>query len=186
MPNSYFDALMQSSEDALQNHAIFSLIVPSLPIANFPVENLNLRVTNCTAPEFTIDVYEVIKRGKKFERPSGVSGMTKEFSFTYRIDRYYTTYNALIAWMGYIHNPVTNTMASDAGLNGTGGLSTFRAPINITAIDTNDNLLNTWTYMGCFPKTHDAIEFDETSGEPITASCTMSYVDIFYPSIAEK
>jgi hypothetical protein len=186
MPNTYFDALMVSGEDALQNHGIFSLIIPTLPIAGFPVENLNLRVTNFAIPELTIDTYEIVKRGKKFERPSGVSGMTKDFQFTYRIDRYYTTYNALTAWMGLIQNPVTLTMASDAGLNGTGGISTYRAPVNITALDTNNNLLNAWSYMGCFPKTHDAIEFDETSGDPITASCTMSYVDIFFPGIPEK
>jgi len=184
MPNIFFDALINSGEDALANHFQFGLIIPAIPIPGFPVNNLNLRVTNVGIPEITVPTYEVTKRGKKIERVAGVSDMSKEFDFTYRVDKYFTTYNAINAWIAYIQNPITLAMGSDSGLLGTAGPSTFRSNVFIDGLTTNNIITNKWIYTGCFPKKQDAIEFDEESGEPLTLSVTMSYIDIIYPGVA--
>jgi hypothetical protein len=183
MPNLYFDALVLAGEDALTNHFLTSLVIPALPIPNFPITNLNLRVTNFSIPEVTTNTYEWVKRGKKYTRPSGLIDNPTEFSFTYRIDKYFAIYNAITAWMEFIHNRSNGTMASDSGLAGIGGPSLFRAPIVVNGLDANGVITNMWSFFGCYPTSHDGIEFDEETGDPLSAAVTMHFVDMLWPGI---
>jgi hypothetical protein len=172
------DTLQQFGEDALTNH--FQLIIPTFPSV-LQLPNLNMRVLTVEIPEQAVGVYDVTKRGKKFSRPNGVSEQEKTFTFTYRSDKYFQVYQGISQWLSYIQNPVTMAMASDSGPLGAGGPSTFRIPIIVNGLDTNDIITNVWTFTGCFPTNQDSVSFDEESGDPIIKSVTMSYINIFYP-----
>jgi hypothetical protein len=174
------DTMALFGEDALSNH--FQMIIPSFPnVLQLP--NLNMRVLSVEIPDQTIDTYDLTKRGKKFSRPSGLSEQEKTFTFTYRVDKYFQVYQGISQWLAYIQNPVTLAMASDSGPLGAGGPSTYRVPIIINGLDTNDIITNVWTFTGCFPTTQDGISFEEESSDPIIKSVTMSYINLYYPGM---
>jgi hypothetical protein len=177
MPST-LDILATFGNDALANH--FNLILPVFPNA-IALANLNMRIKTFEIPEQTIETYEITKRGKKLTRPSGISGQSNEFSFTYRIDKYFQTYNSISQWMSFIQNPTNMAMASDSGPLGAGGASEFRVPIIVNGLDANNIITNVWAFTGCWPSSQDAISFDEESGDPLEASVTMQFITVVYP-----
>jgi hypothetical protein len=178
MSGLLLDDLMLLGEDALSNH--YQLIIPSFPnVLQLP--NLNMRVLSVDIPTQAIGTYEITKRGKKATRPSGLSEQERTFTFTYRVDKYFQVYQGMSQWLAYIQNPVTLSMGSDSGPAGIGGPSTFRVPMIVLGLDTNDIITNTWTMTGCWPTEQDNISFEEESGDPITKSVTINFINIYYP-----
>ena len=174
------DILQTFSEDALLNH--WSLVIPVFPNV-IALASLNMRIKTFELPGQSIGTYEITKRGRKLTRPNGVSEQGNEFTFSYRVDKYFQTYNSISAWMGYIQNPVTMAMASDSGPLGVGGASEYRVPIIINGLDSNNIITNVWTMTGCWPSAQDGLSFDEESGDPIEVSVTMQYGAIYYPGL---
>lgn len=141
-------------------------------------DQLAIRTLTCSIPAQTISTYEVVKRGRKFSRPSGVSEQSYEFSFTYRVDQNYKTYRLISDWMKIIQAPVT--MASSTEMIGDVATS-WRIPITVTAADSLDRVKAKWIMEGAFPVEQDAIEFDEENGDPLVLSVTMHFQNILYP-----
>jgi len=172
------DNLLLLGEDALTNH--FMVIIPAFPNV-VQLANLNMRILTTNIPGQTIETYDIVKRGKKATRPSSMSGQEKTFTFTYRVDKYFQVYQGISQWLAFIQNPITMAMASDSGLLGTGGASTYRVPIIVQGLDTNDVLTNVWTFTGCYPSEQDEIGFDENSSDPIEKTVTMNFINLYYP-----
>ena len=182
------DTLASLGEDLLANK--YSIILPTTVSQLAGVnDQLTFRITNVSIPEKTIATYTITKRGRQFDRPSGVSEQSREISFTFRPDKKLVTYKAISNWMNYIQNNETMFMASDSGADGTGGASLFRAPIEIWAIDSlDDNTISgtpnsIWVCEGCFPTSLSGLEFDEESGDPLTVDVTLNCFNIIYPSV---
>ena len=182
------DVLQTLGEDAISNH--YSIILPTTVSQLAGVnDQLTFRITNVSIPEKTIATYPITKRGRVFDRPSGVSEQSREISFTFRPDKKLVTYKAISNWMSYVQNNETMFMASDSGADGTGGASLFRAPIEIWAIDSlDDNTISgtpnsIWVCEGCFPTSLGGLEFDEESGDPLTVDVTLNCFNIIYPSV---
>ena len=182
------DVLQTLGEDAISNH--YSIILPTTVSQLAGVnDQLTFRITNVSIPEKTIATYSITKRGRVFDRPSGVSEQSREISFTFRPDKKLVTYKAISNWMSYVQNNETMFMASDSGANGTGGASLFRAPIEIWAIDNlDDNTISgtpnsIWVCEGCFPTSLGGLEFDEESGDPLSVDVTLNCFNIIYPSV---
>lgn len=182
------DVLSLLGEDAIANH--YSIILPTTVSQLAGVnDQLTFRITNVSIPEKTIGTYEITKRGRKFDRPNGLSEQSREVSFTFRPDKKLLTYKAMTNWMNYIQNNETMSMASDSGADGTGGASLFRAPIEIWAIDNldDDNIAGTpnsiWICQGAFPTSVGGLEFDEESGDPLTVDVTLNCFNIIYPAV---
>ncbi len=176
------DLLSTFSEDALGNHYSLFMLLPAA-ISAASLVSLTLRVLTTTIPEQSIETYEIVKRGRKMSRPSGISGQNLEWEFSYRIDKYFQTYTAISQWLAYIKNPITMAMASDSGVLGAGpGPSTFRSDIQVIGLDTN-NIITTdgWTWEGAYPTSQSGIEFSEESGEPLVATVTMQSRAIRFP-----
>jgi hypothetical protein len=180
--------LAEMGSDLLLNH--YSIILPTTVSQLAGVnDQLTFRITNVSIPEKTIGTYEITKRGRKFNRPSGVSEQEREISFSFRPDKKLVTYKAISNWMSYIQNNETMFMASDSGANGDGGASLFRAPIEIWAIDNLDdnNIAGTPNSIclceGCFPTSLGGLEFDEESGEPASVDVTLNCFNIIYPAV---
>ena len=182
------DVLSSLGEDLLANK--YSIILPTTVSQLAGVnDQLTFRITNVSIPDKTINTYTITKRGRQFDRPSGVSEQSREISFTFRPDKKLVTYKAISNWMNYIQNNETMFMASDSGADGTGGASLFRAPIEIWAIDSlDDNTISgtpnsIWVCEGCFPTSLGGLEFDEESGDPLTVDVTLNCFNIIYPSV---
>ena len=182
------DVLQTLGEDAISNH--YSIILPTTVSQLAGVnDQLTFRITNVSIPEKTIATYTITKRGRQFDRPSGVSEQSREISFTFRPDKKLVTYKAISNWMSYVQSNETMFMASDSGADGTGGASLFRAPIEIWAIDSlDDNTISgtpnsIWVCQGCFPTSLGGLEFDEESGDPLTVDVTLNCFNIIYPSV---
>ena len=182
------DTLASLGEDAISNH--YSIILPTTVSQLAGVnDQLTFRITNVSIPEKTIATYSITKRGRVFDRPSGVSEQSREVSFTFRPDKKLVTYKAISNWMSYVQSNETMFMASDSGADGTGGASLFRAPIEIWAIDSLDDSTiagtpnSIWVCEGCFPTSLGGLEFDEESGDPLTVDVTLNCFNIIYPSV---
>ena len=168
------------TEDALSNH--FYAVIPTFPGVTDMV-NTNLRILNVDIPPKVIDTYQVVKNGRKADRPSGISGSATSFTFTYRADKYMKVYKGFSAWMELIQNSQTGLGLGDA-VPITGGISPIRVPIIVGTAEAGQIPSGTlWTILGAYPTEHGAITFDENSGDPLEVSVTMSYIDIVYPIV---
>jgi|WetSurMetagenome_2_1015567.scaffolds.fasta_scaffold16392_2 hypothetical protein len=174
------DIISVFGEDALTNH--FMMIIPAFPKV-LQIANLNMRVLTCEIPQQQIGTYTITKRGRTMTRPSGVSEQGNEFTWGFRVDKYFQTYQAISQWMQFIQNPSTMAGASDSGPLGVGGLSEYRVPVVVNGLDTNNIITNVWTLTGCYPTSVDAVSFDEESGDPIVVSVTMQYQTMYYPGM---
>lgn len=176
------EILMNFSEDALANH--YQLIIPTFPpVSANSIAQLNLRVLSVEIPEQAIDTYEITKRGRKADRPGGISGQALELSFTYRVDKYFQCYTAISQWLAFIKDPITMAMASDSGPAGAGGPSTFRTDLIILGLDTNNIVTSTWSINGFMPTSQSNVAFEEESGDPIIATVSGKFLGIKYPGM---
>lgn len=166
------ESVYSQGDDALQNMA--ELQFPAFNLFGL-ADPLKFRTTQIDIPEFAVGTYEVPWKSQKFEKPSGKDETPKTMTFTFRVDKYYTVYKALMAWFQYINNTDTGAMAEDVGaITKTSGI---RTDFQVRVVDTN-NVTTTegWKFNASFIKNIAAISFDETSGDPITVQVTMSYV----------
>lgn len=182
------DQVMSMGLDALSNH--YSIILPtSITQLAGVVDPLTLRISKVSIPDKEINTYSITKRGRTFDRPSGNNEQSREVTFSFRPDKKLLTYKAMTNWMNYIQNNETMFMASDAGPNGDGGISLFRANIEVWAIDNLDdsNYAGTpnsiWVLQGAWPKSVGGLEFDDSNGEPFDVDVTLNCFNIIYPSV---
>lgn len=179
------DVLATMGLDALGNH--FAMNIPVFSQVGEVVNNLNMRVLSVSIPDKEISTYPITKRGRQMNRPSGVSEQSHDVSFTFRADKYWNCYNALVNWHNFIQNNSTMAMASDSGPEGRGGASEYRHDIeiwSISALDDDGTPNNIWTIKGAYPTTISGIEFAEDNGEPIEVDVTLDCMDIIYPTSA--
>lgn len=165
------ETLLQTGEDALGNH--FMIIIPPFPGANESILSLNLRVTTVSLPGRTLGTYEITKRGRKATRPTSIDDTDKEFSFEFRPDRNLRTYNSLAAWMNLINHEQLGTMIPDP---------LFRTIITVQPIDTAGKALGLPTvFEGCWINDLGGLEYDEESGDPLSISVTMQFINRIQP-----
>lgn len=176
------DILATLGMDALANH--FQMVIPVVTQLGASVANLNMRILTTEIPEKTMGTYEITKRGKKMQRPNGISEQSHEVPFSFRADKYWTCYNALTNWHNFIQNSQTMAMASDSGPLGLGGESEYRHDIEVWSLSGLDDSAvpnNIWILKGAYPLTIGGVSFDEESGDPIVVDVTLDCMDIIYP-----
>lgn len=180
--------LFNSGADFLANH--YSIILPTAITQLAGVtDQLTLRTKSVSIPEKTINTYSVTKRGRTFDRPNGNNEQERNVTFSFTPDKRLLTYKAISNWMNYIQNNETMFMASDAGPDGTGGISLFRANIEVWAIDSLDNTNyagtpnSIWILEGAYPTSLGGLDFDDESGEPLSVDVTLNCFNIIYPAV---
>jgi hypothetical protein len=167
------DSAYSVGDDALANmgeleFSPFSLFGPLK-------DALKFRTTQINVPGFTMGSYEVPWKSQKFEKPSGKDETEKVFTFTFRVDKYYTVYKALLAWWQYICNSDSGALAEDVGA--VTGTSNIRTDVMVKTIDTQGVTTNEgFKFERAWLKSLASISYDMTNGEPIMMECTMSFV----------
>lgn len=166
------DSVYAQGDDALQNMAELQFSAFNL----FGIADpLKFRTTQIDIPEFTVGTYEVPWKAQKFEKPSGKDETPKTMTFTFRVDKYYTVYKALMAWFQYINNTGTGAMAEDVGA--VSKKSNIRTDFQVKVVDTNGvTTTEGWKFNKAFIKSMAGVSFDQSSGDPISVQVTVSYV----------
>lgn len=168
------DSVYQTGDDALANMA--EIEVAPFPLFSPLADALKFRTTNIDVPGFNVGSYEVHSKTQKFEKPSGKDGTNKTFTSTFRVDKYYTVYKALLAWWQYICDSDTGAMAEDVGA--VTGTSNIRTDIRVRIIDSNGIVTNEgYKFEKAWIKELPGFSYDISSGEtPLTCAITWSFV----------
>lgn len=167
------DSVYIQGDDALQNFA-------EIEISPFPLfgplrEALKFRTTAISIPGFTMGSYEVHWKAQKFNKPSGKDETEKSFMTTFRVDKYYTVYKALMAWWQYICNSDSGALAEDVGA--VTGTSNIRTDIMVHTIDTQGITTSEgFKFERAWLKSLAGIQYDVSNGEPITVELTWDFV----------
>jgi hypothetical protein len=167
------DSVYSQGDDALTN--IAEILFNEFSLFGTLKEQLRFRTTNIDVPGFTMGSYSVHWKSQNFEKPSGKDETEKTFTFTFRVDKYYTVYKALLAWWQYICNSDSGALAEDVG--SVTGTSNIRTDIIVKTIDTQGVTTNEgFKFERAWIKSLAGFNYDVTSGDPLTCQVTMSFV----------
>lgn len=167
------DNVYQQGDDALQNTA--EIEVEAFKLFGPLKDALKFRTTQIDTPGFQMGSYEVNAKTQKFEKPNGKDNTQKTFTSTFRVDKYYTVYKALLAWHEYIVDSDTGAIAEDVGA--VTGTSNIRTDIRVRMIDSNGVTTNEgFKFERCWLKEIAGIQYDIAQGEPIYVAITWSFV----------
>jgi hypothetical protein len=167
------DSVYETGDDALGNMA--EILINEFSLFGPLKDALRFRTTAITVPGFTMGSYEVHWKSQKFEKPNGKDETEKTFSFTFRVDKYYTVYKALLAWWQYTCNSNSGALAEDVGA--VTGTSNIRTDIIVKTVDTNEVPTNEgFKFERAWIKSLAGFSYDVSSGDPLTCEVTMSFV----------
>lgn len=171
--SGHIDTVFAAGDDALQNQ--FALeITPLGAIFNLQ-DPLKIRTVTCNIPNFAIGTYTVDYKTQKYTKPSGKIETPNEFTFSFRVDKYWAVYQALLAWKRFIADEVTGAMAED--VSALSGRSSFRTDIIVHPIDSNDVITYAgWKFHQAWPSNLDQIQLDQANGEPVVLPVTVQFL----------
>lgn len=170
------DVAFQTGDDALAQEFMVSL--GSIPYFSDPT-GFNVRITTFDIPEFVAGTYEYDYKSEHIVKPNGKNATSKEFSISFRVDKYYLFYKALRLWQAAIINPDTGGMSIDSA----NGISATRIPMVVTSGYTNLDgdftpTSQIWSFTGCWPTGVGNISLDNQSGEPVICTARFSYLKL--------
>ena len=164
------DTVYAAGDDSLSNQ--WDLILPSFP-GSIDVNNTMIRVTDFDVPEIAINTYTINYKTQALTKPSGKNKTPNTLTFTFRIDKYWQTYEGFENWKNLILNDDTGAMSPDVSL---GAASLIRVPIDVIPTDTNNvQTKKGWTFTGCYITSLAGVKFDQ-EGSPLSAQVTMDFI----------
>jgi hypothetical protein len=167
------DSVYQTGDDALANFAEIEL--SPFPLFGPLKDALKYRTKQIDIPGFEKGVYEVHWKAQKFEKPNGKDDTPKAFTSTFRVDKYYTVYKAVMAWWQYICNSDSGALAEDVGA--VTGTSNIRTDIMVKTIDTQGITTNEgFKFERAWIKSLAGFGYSVESGDPLECQITWSFV----------
>jgi hypothetical protein len=165
------ETILNLGDDSLANS--FEIIIPTFPGA-LDVNNTILRVTKFEVPKVGVNTYKVDYKTQTFTKPNGKNATPNELTFDFRIDKYWKTYEGFENWKNIILSDDTGIMSPDVSI---GSASLIRVPIDVIPVDSaNVPTKKGWTFTGCFITDLTGVGFDQSNGEPLTATVTMNFI----------
>jgi hypothetical protein len=167
------DIAFKMGDDAVDNEGMI-VFEPLSFMAN--AEALQFRISNFDIPEFSQDSYVVHYKTQEFEKPKGNITTPKEFTFTFRVDKYWTIYDELMTWKQLIGNDDTGAVAED--VSPLTASSSLRTNFSVFPMDSNGTVTyKGWKFTNAWIKNLGSVSFDQTStGEVLNVSVTLSFV----------
>jgi hypothetical protein len=159
-------------DDAFTN--LFEMSFVPIPVLS-ELENMLLRVQNVTIPGVTTGEYEVHYKTQRVTKPNGKLEDPKEFTFDVRVDRNYLVYKMFVTWRNSIQNIASGSVGTDTLA------SNNRTDVTVWAVDPSGVPIpnfGSWTFKGAWCKGVGDVSFDYTSGDPITTTITMGYMNM--------
>ena len=160
-------------DDALGNQFLMTISPISYIQDTF---GTNVRIITVDIPEVSVGTYTIEYKTRTIEKVGGKITTPTQFSFTFRIDKNWDLYKGFISWHSAIANQGSGVIQADA--SGTSvGASLIRTSIEIQTVDHNDEPTGmNWDFEGCWPVNVSGVGFDQASGDPLTATITMSFL----------
>ena len=160
------NTIYQMGNDALQNQGTVT-ISPISQISQM-LQALQLRITTLPSiPEYKIEYNDFSYKGYTISLAKPGESLSRNSSFTFRVDKYWRTYKALRVWGEAIYK-------HDAGDIGAGDSDALRTSIQIK-MDNGP----TWVFTGCIFESLGEVGLDNTdSGTPITTTFNFRYLEV--------
>lgn len=157
-------------DDALSNQ--WDMYLPAFPGA-IDANSTALRITSLEIPAIGVGTYTIDYKTQKLTKPNGKNASPNEFTFTFRIDKYWKTYEGFENWKAIILSDDSGIMTPDVNV---GSTSLIRADIDVVPVDTNNaETKKGWKFTGCWISNLAGFTLDQM-GEPLTAQVTMQYI----------
>lgn len=182
------DTIFQFGEDALNNEANITIDISSLGVPSLKdiigQDELKFRATGFNVPEKHVLTYDQQYKGFTIQRWKAGTDMTREFTVTFRVDKYWKIYRFLRAWMEFISNVEGDGAyfpdASDNSiLRTTATIEQIIKTLNSSGAVSETIANNGWIFSGVFPKSLPDISFDTTSeGDQITIDVTFGFLNL--------
>ncbi len=166
------ETILALGDDALDSEG--QIVLEPLPFFSVN-EALQFRITNFSIPEFSTGAYSVRYKTQEFEKPNGAVTTPHEFTFSFRVDKYWSVYQDLLIWKQIISNDNTGAIAEDITV---GGSSAIRTNFSVMTIDSNGIVTSQgWKFTSAWLKSLGSVSFDQTSeGNPLTVDVNLSFV----------
>ena len=158
--------LRNLQDDAHQNHFTITF-TPLSALSGVENGEIAYRIQNVSIPGSGSEKYPIHHKGDFIEKTTPKNNMTKEISFTFRVDQNWYIYEYMKSWKNLVFNTYSGTKDTPDELT--------KVPVIITVEDANDNTKATWTFEGCRVTNIGDISLDYSSGEPITVDVTLSF-----------
>ena len=149
---------------------MWDILFPPLP-GSLDTEQFRLRITTHTTPNLAVGTYEIVRKGLKVTKPSGVDDSEKTFTISFRADKYLKLYSALGVWKNLIVDEVTGATGDDTVSSNNRRNITW-LPIGKDGI----SLASPVVYRGCFPQTINGLSLDMAATEPVLVDITFSFL----------
>ena len=167
------DVIARLGDDALDSEGqiVFN------PLSFFTVlEPLQFRITNFDIPEFSHGEYTVKYKSQEFTKPNGSITTPHDFTFSFRVDKYWAVYQDLLLWKQMISNDNTGAIAED--ISPVTGESAIRTDFSVMTIDSNGIVTSQgWKFTGGWLKNLGSVSFDQSAdGSPIIVSATIGFI----------
>jgi hypothetical protein len=170
------DSVYDQGDDALGNIAELHVLASTgFKLFGTLASNLKFRTTKIDIPGFKISSYMVPWKSQQFEKPGGKDETEKQFTSSFRVDKYYTVYKGLLVWWQYICNSDSGALAEDVGA--VTKTSNIRTDILVKTVDTQGTTTNEgFKFERAWIKELTGFGYDAGSGEPLECSITWSFV----------
>lgn len=162
------ESLYAMGDDALENQFMLNVS----PILTVVPDPLQMRVLSVSIPERSVETYEKHWQTQVYTAPGGKITTPNEFSFSFRVDKYWQIYTIFDGWHKAIANPATGVIANDAG-----GANGFRTTVTVNTINPDGSPTSTgWVFLQAFPSSIGGVEFNQEAGGPVSIDVTMQFV----------
>lgn len=160
------NTIYQMGNDALQNQG--KVVISPLGNVLDMLEALQFRITTLPSiPEYKIEFNDFSYKGYTISMAKPGESLSRNSSFTFRVDKYWNVYKMLKRWLKLIHDHEQG----DAGL---GDNDAVRTSISISMENGP-----TWVFTGCIPESLSEVGLDNAdSGTPLTCDFAFRYLGV--------
>lgn len=173
MSVEYIDSVYAAGDDALGYEFEISMSkIPLLSGDTSAIETISVRTATVNIPSSERGDYTFDYKTRTIKKSNGKVTTANEFDFDFRIDKNWALYKYFLKW--------SNIVGSNAGASGDfsiGGASPIRTDITVKTIDANGNYTSqVWVFKGCWCSSVGSVSLDNSSGDPLTLTVTMSFL----------
>lgn len=179
--------IYQYGEDALNNEINIKLSLPVFLLDDLGGE-ISFRAMGITIPDYAPRTFTQNFRGYEIERWKPGTETSRDVTVTFRMDKYWRVYDALLTWAKQIVNledgsyyPDTTGVFSgitEEAILYRGASNVLRGILSVSQENSMGQPVGKgWTFEGIWPKSIESIPFDaSSSGEPISVNVVFSYI----------
>lgn len=142
---------------------------------------LMFRATTYSIPQTGVTMHEFTYRGSNYSKPIPGNPDTKQFTVTFRADKYWKIYDQLRQWKEKIFDATSTggTLAEDT--NAITGVSNNRGTIILKTLDSKgEETGETFTFENAYITSLSEVAFNQAAGTatPLTIEATFDYVEV--------